>query len=152
MPRKCLTLQETKQSLFTRLWSNTTIGDGCWEWLGSKSPFGYGQISGSFNGARRTLRTSRVAWFLRLGKWSRRLILHKCDNPACVRFSHLFEGSQKDNMYDRNKKGRANFHQHVQCKRGHDLSSAYVYRGMKFCRECKKIRWRENKQSNGKRR
>jgi len=34
--------------------------------------------------------------------------LHRCDNPACVRPSHLFRGSKADNNYDRSAKGRYN--------------------------------------------
>ena len=33
-------------------------------------------------------------------------LCHKCDNPACVRISHLFEGTQKENVDDARSKGR----------------------------------------------
>jgi hypothetical protein len=32
--------------------------------------------------------------------------LHKCDNVLCVRFFHLFEGNQQNNMDDMISKGR----------------------------------------------
>lgn len=33
-------------------------------------------------------------------------ILHKCDNPTCYRYDHLFSGTQKDNIDDMVNKGR----------------------------------------------
>ena len=76
----------------------------CWEWIAGKDGHGYGRVwlkQGMVNAAR-------VAWFLETGKWPTPCGLHKCDNPACVRFSHLFEGDQKLNAEDRVKKGRGN--------------------------------------------
>lgn len=42
----------------------------------------------------------RVAWFLETGKWPELWLLHKCDRGACVRLSHLFEGTPKDSARD----------------------------------------------------
>jgi|SRR6185295_118289 len=73
----------------------------CWVWSGS-TRMGYGQ----FQYEKRYLTASRVAWFLKTGQWPTLFCLHKCDNPPCVRFSHLFEGTQKTNLEDMTKKGR----------------------------------------------
>jgi hypothetical protein len=77
----------------------------CWTWTGStnrKGKSAYGRISAE--GAA-TL-TSHVAWFLATGEWPTQFILHKCDTPLCVRFSHLFQGSYQDNSDDMKRKGR----------------------------------------------
>jgi hypothetical protein len=36
------------------------------------------------------------------------LVLHRCDNPPCVRPEHLFQGTQTTNMADMAAKGRSN--------------------------------------------
>ncbi len=53
-------------------------------------------------------RKSRQAWKYAHGAIPEKLrVLHKCDNTLCVRPSHLFLGTQKDNMLDKSRKGRA---------------------------------------------
>lgn len=49
----------------------------------------------------------RVAWIIANGQFDRSLcILHKCDNPVCVRPDHLFLGTVADNNQDKLDKGR----------------------------------------------
>jgi hypothetical protein len=49
----------------------------------------------------------RVSWAIHNGPIpDGLLVLHRCDNPACVRPDHLFLGTDKDNAADREKKGR----------------------------------------------
>lgn len=89
-----------------RFWSRVRKGEGCWEWIAGKSKAGYGMIT-----ARKIsphpLYAHRVSWMLRNGSIPDGLfVLHECDNPACVRRSHLFLGTQRDNNRDRHRKGR----------------------------------------------
>jgi hypothetical protein len=37
-----------------------------------------------------------------------KVVMHKCDNPSCFRFSHLELGTQADNIADRVSKNRGN--------------------------------------------
>jgi len=49
----------------------------------------------------------RVSWKLHFGAIEKGIsICHKCDNPPCVRPTHLFSGTQSDNLKDAIKKGR----------------------------------------------
>lgn len=82
---------------FTQRYGHCTV-TGCWLWIGSKNTGGYGDIK---DPARGMLRAHRLSWELAygpipIGKW----VLHKCDRPICVNPSHLFLGSQTDNMRD----------------------------------------------------
>jgi hypothetical protein len=76
---------------------------GCWEWPGTRNWYGYGQLQ--IDG--RTLRAHRVSWERHVGPIPPGLfVLHRCDNPPCVRPDHLFLGTQADNMADKMRKGR----------------------------------------------
>jgi transcriptional regulator with XRE-family HTH domain len=56
-----------------------------------------------------TLHAHRVAWELENGPITNgSLVLHRCDNRACVRPSHLFIGDDKANMDDMYEKERDN--------------------------------------------
>ena len=78
------------------------IGD-CLVWQGAKNTRGYGFIS---IGAK-LIRVHRLIWKLAYGDIPKGLnVLHKCDNPPCVRLDHLFLGTLKDNTRDATLKGR----------------------------------------------
>lgn len=89
-----------------QFWKNVDRSnpDSCWEWRGSMFRNGYGQsnlIIGKIRLAH------RVAWILTSGDIpSGMLVLHRCDNRACINPSHLFLGTDKDNMQDMIAKGR----------------------------------------------
>jgi hypothetical protein len=82
-----------------------TLGTRCWTWMGSKQPRGYGyfRLNGKVSYAH------RVAWFLTHKTPPRGHCLHRCDNPSCVRPSHLGEGSAKANTQDMVRKNRQRF-------------------------------------------
>lgn len=86
-----------------RFWEKVRKTVNCWIWTGSKNNKGYGRI----NIDRVVKLAHRVSFEMEYGKVDKKImILHRCDNPACVNPQHLFTGTQKDNMRDMSKKKR----------------------------------------------
>jgi hypothetical protein len=78
-------------------------GGRCWAWLGAKSEDGYGR----FKRRHAYVRAHRYSWESNFGPVPEGLcVLHRCDNPSCVRPSHLFVGTNADNSRDMLRKGR----------------------------------------------
>lgn len=76
----------------------------CWNWTGSTNGRGYGQMSFR-NGS--PAKAHRIAWMASNGDIPAGLcVLHRCDNPRCVRADHLFLGTIADNNADKETKGR----------------------------------------------
>jgi hypothetical protein len=77
-------------------------GDGCWEWKGALDRDGYG----IFTFAGRTMRAARIALELDGRPPGDQFACHHCDNPRCVRPSHLYVGTPTDNVRDMVGRGR----------------------------------------------
>lgn len=75
----------------------------CWVWMGTKNEDGYGQFTVDLQQRL----AHRVSVALHQGSVDyNQVVLHACDNPSCVRPSHLSPGSQSENMRDMVAKGR----------------------------------------------
>ena len=96
-----------------RFWSKVAIGDGCWEWQGHcQSPhrradgraiLGYGQFRA--NGGMHKAHV--VAFALTSGPVPKaRIVGHTCDNPRCVRPSHLRAITREQNMREMHARAR----------------------------------------------
>jgi hypothetical protein len=97
-----------KTDYIDRFWHRVQKGSGCWEWTGKPHSEGYGraQVAPDI-----TEFAHRVSWVIANGPIPEGLcVLHTCDNPPCVRPSHLFLGTRGDNARDMAAKGR----QHLQ--------------------------------------
>lgn len=78
--------------------------NGCWLWTGYLDAKGRGRFRRA-DGKQVT--THRHSWEMTNGPIvGGLLVCHRCDNPTCVNPAHFFLGTQKDNLSDRDSKGR----------------------------------------------
>ena len=102
-----------------RFWPNVRKcddADACWEWLGRRDQKGYGRFG-------RGHLAHRFAFAFVNGPIPEGLeVCHRCDNPVCVRPSHLFLGTHTDNVRDSIAKGRAAFCRKTHCVNGHEMT------------------------------
>jgi len=86
-----------------RFFAKVDVSGECWIWLGKKNDDGYGELQIDL----RIEKAHRFAYRLGKGEIPAGMeVCHQCDNPACVRPSHLFLGTHSDNMRDMVSKGR----------------------------------------------
>ena len=93
-----------------RFWDKVDTSGDCWEWIASCDSNGYGHMF-----VNEHIRQShRLSWEISNGKIPDGMyVCHHCDNPKCVNPSHLFLGSNGDNVRDAFNKGR-------KCHKGED--------------------------------
>lgn len=76
---------------------------GCLIWLGGISKHGYGKIRFGDN----VLFSNRASWIAHFGEIPNGLhVLHKCDIRCCIEPTHLFLGTNADNVRDKTLKLR----------------------------------------------
>jgi hypothetical protein len=120
------------------------FSEGCWEWNAGKDKDGYGWF---YDG---TLRSSDKPWNKKAHRVSLTFklgreispgmkVCHTCDNPSCVRPSHLYEGTQVQNEKDKVSRGRHKHASKTHCSKGHEYNEANTYYrpdGGRNCRVC----------------
>lgn len=98
---------EYTTSLIRRFWSHVSKSDTCWHWTAARNQGGYGRLQ--LTGSPRKVLAHRLSYELHYGsipEGTHVHVLHRCDNPACVRPDHLYLGTDADNVHDMMGKGR----------------------------------------------
>lgn len=96
-----------------RFWNRVKISapnsTSCWVWQGPTTDFGYGIAS---DANRKYILAHR---FVAAQIWDiqDKVVMHVCDNPACVNPRHLAVGSHMDNTHDMITKGRHPTAKHI---------------------------------------
>lgn len=91
--------------ILDRYWSKVNVTESCWVWTSATNDRGYGKFSlGGRQG--KAEKAHRISYWLHYGVWPHTNVLHKCDNPPCVRPDHLYLGSIRDNSRDMMQRGR----------------------------------------------
>lgn len=149
-------MKKTLDERFRAFYS--TDGDGCWEWHGHRNTKGYGKFAIPIDTGEPELRwritaASRFAWELANGPIPSGLeVMHSCDNPPCVRLSHLSLGTHTDNMRDKMRKGRDYWGTQTHCKRGHEFTPENTGQRRdhpgRICKACKAALLRESRRLN----
>ncbi len=139
-----------------RFWEKVKLGSApahrpdlgpCWEWVAGHYNEGYGSFW--FNG--RMSIAPRVVWEIGHGSIPAGLyILHRCDNPPCVRPSHLYAGTPKENAGDMVEAGTHQGARKTRCLHGHPFDEGNTYYtpdGRRNCRACHRDRQQRRRQN-----
>jgi hypothetical protein len=84
------------EAVVHRFWrrARKADGDGCWTWTGKPTKSGHCRAS---IGRRKVMLAHRLSYIMHVGPLGPdECSLHRCDNPPCIRPSHLFKGNRGD--------------------------------------------------------
>lgn len=75
---------------------------GCWIWKLALTKKGYGKFKYNYE----TWKANRFSYYIFVGELGNLHALHKCNNTSCVKPSHLYAGTNDDNVKDSYADGR----------------------------------------------
>lgn len=123
-----------------RFWEKVDKSGDCWLWTAATAFWGYGVFQLGRGPGEGIVRAHRWSWEQAHGPIPDGLfVCHHCDTPACVRPSHLFLGTNADNLGDMGRKGRAGPSKRTHCPQGHEYNEVNTYiatHGRRRCRTC----------------
>lgn len=121
----------------------TMLDTPCREWQGARTKgYGHRYVKGTGRKGRRYEYIHRWVWEQINGPVpDGMIVMHRCDNPPCFRYDHLYLGTPADNMADKMSKGRWGppRRRRTHCKRGHEFTPENTRirsNGYRVCRAC----------------
>jgi hypothetical protein len=124
-------------SLPARFWSKVEKTETCWLWTGARNSTGYG----SYWHDARVQTSHRVAYETFVGPVHAGLQLdHLCRIRNCVNPDHLEPVTPQENVR-RGEAGAVNGarqRNRTTCLNGHQRDDIYEWRGIRFCRACRR--------------
>ena len=105
---------DSKESIRKRIMKLSALQPttGCREWRGRRDEWGYGKITILSQRASRhqkVMKVHVVAFVLFHGGWpipKGQCVLHRCNNSQCCQVSHLYLGTQQENIQQASRDGR----------------------------------------------
>jgi hypothetical protein len=147
-----MSLVMIQEEAINQLKKNTQYKEDCWVFEGSNNGHGYGQIRVD----NKLYLVHRLSAHLYLGldlNNENQRALHKpeCKYKSCWNPSHLYVGTQQDNIKDSIEAGTfngwkvsaENRRMAQVCKRGHEFTKENTYvlpNGKRRCKACRKVR------------
>lgn len=119
---------------------------GCWLYVGHLDRKGYGRIGYHLS----HYMVHRVMLSEKLGRGLTGQANHHCDVRNCCNPDHLYEGDQKQNVWDSKVRGRHTSGDGKRCRHGHELTPENTFigsDGARRCRLCRNRRSREEKKA-----
>src|SRR6266567_1487740 len=115
--------EQPREVVAARFWPKVNIQgyepEVCWVWRTYRKQSGYGEFD--------RIGAHRVAFWLATGvEPGDAHVLHSCDNPPCVRPSHLRPGSHLDNMADKVRRGRVRYYTVIPVGQVADMRRRYL--------------------------
>lgn len=103
------TLEILKENLFKFPVDFNSMSMECINFPSYKDRDGYGQFQFRHNGLKYNIQAHRAVYSIHYHERLKQedVILHTCDNPACVNILHLKKGSHEENVQDRVNKNRS---------------------------------------------
>lgn len=132
-----------RTDIIERLLNRVEKTDECWNWTGSLSTSGYGQITGYVNDEKTNLITHRVVYEHFKGKIPKNhSIDHLCRNKLCQNPEHLEAVTPRVNTL-RGVSAVAINAQKTHCSSGHPLSGKNLLmdkkNNVRMCKACRRV-------------